>query len=354
MALYNKFFYNEVIRKYVASFGSLFSNIYVIRKNTAGTEIGREIVPLTYAPKEKFIQRLEQDKNGDTKVAVKLPHIAFEISSYTYDPDRKITSKRRICQPGENGTDFFYNPVPYNIDFTMYVFAKTQEEGLQIIEQIVPFFTPDYPLTLKLTDLDTYKQDTPISLVSISSEDTYEGRFEERRSIIWTLSFVLKGYLIGPKRTANRILSASLNMIIEGNEQPVVPTVFQKATTIDYSSTFENKISYESYIELTNSADSPNLTLYRGKLNQFTVFIVENDADYIIKDNDVFEGKIRLNFSDPNPVFFTVQKINDSKILVVIDDTILNQLTESNYIFDITVTDNDSTTLVVDGRFTIV
>lgn len=356
MALYSKFYYNEVIRKYVVAFGSLFSNIHVVRKNSERAEIQREIVPLTYAPKEKFIQRLLQDKNEDTKVAIKLPHLAFEINNFQYDTERKITSKRRISQNDPNNTSksFFYNPVPYNFDFSLYLFTKTQEEGLQIIEQIAPFFTPDYTLTLKLTTLDEYKQDIPITLTSITNEDSYEGSFEERRSIIWTLTFVLKGYLIGPMRQQSRVLSSSVSSILVDNiEQAIIAEERKTFTEVSASTNIGNTTTFDDYISFDNDADNPQITVYRGKTLSLDIRAVDSNGNPFDFSNGTLIGKFRTNFADPAPVFFDVSVVKDNFIRATIDSTITQNMLNDIYIFDIYFETATESILVLDGTFIV-
>jgi len=200
--MFGQTFYFQTIRKYVALFGTLFDDINIIRTDTSGNITQIIKVPITYAPKEKMLARLQQDPNIDRPTAtVTLPYMAFEMSNVRYDSDRKLKTITRVANKNNannNILNYQYNPVPYNFEFRLYIMVKNAEDGTKIIEQILPYFTPDFTFTLNLIPDMNELKDIPIVLTSISQEDTYEGNFIERRSLIWTLDFVLKGYIYGP------------------------------------------------------------------------------------------------------------------------------------------------------------
>ena len=196
-------FYHETMRKVVVAFGTIFNNINIVRKNNSGTVIQRMKVPLAYGPKQKFLVRLNNDPSLKTKTAVTLPRIGFEINNLSYDPVRKLNrvqkfKKVKSSSTKSNRLDTQFMPVPYNLDFTLFVMAKNSDDALQIVEQILPYFQPDYTVTINdMTDMGI-KRDVPIVLGSVSYEDNYQGNFEERRAIIYTLTFTAKFYLYGP------------------------------------------------------------------------------------------------------------------------------------------------------------
>ena len=194
-------FYHETMRKVVVSFGTIFNNINIVRKNNSGAIIQKMKVPLAYGPKQKFLTRLNNDPSLKNKVAVTLPRIGFEISNLAYDPVRKLNRVQKFKKTktsDSNKLDVQYMPVPYNLDFTLYVMAKNSDDALQIVEQILPYFQPDYTITINdMADMGI-KRDVPIILGSVSYEDSYQGNFEERRAIIYTLTFTAKFYLYGP------------------------------------------------------------------------------------------------------------------------------------------------------------
>jgi len=193
--------YHELIRKTVVAFGTLFNDMYVYRKNSTGKTIQKMKVPLAYGPKQKFLVRLDQDANLDSKVAITLPRLGFEIQNLAYDPARKLNRVQKFKKAKSSGNklvDSQYMPVPYNLDFELYAMAKQSDDALQMIEQIVPYFQPDYTVTINdMSDMGI-KRDVPIILNSINYEDSYRGDFNERRAIIYTLNFTCKFYLYGP------------------------------------------------------------------------------------------------------------------------------------------------------------
>lgn len=226
MAIAN-YFYNETTRKYVALFGTIFNQLKITRKDNAGTTSQSMIVPLSYAPFQKVLARLNQDPdllNSRTQ-AIRLPRMSFEISSITYDPSRKIASTMKMRKDAkaesENSRNFIYASVPYNIDFQLYIMTKYQEDATQLMEQILPFFTPDWTVSAKMIpDLDPI--DIPVILNSITTEDLYENDFETRQSILYTLSFTIKGFYFGPekKRKVIKFIEADMHSQTTANTTP--------------------------------------------------------------------------------------------------------------------------------------
>jgi hypothetical protein len=194
--MFGTYFYHQISRKMVVAFGSLFNNIEV-RKTDSSDAVTEVIkIPLSYGPKDKMLVRISQDPSLNPGVALTVPRMGFELTSMTYDGARKLNTMGRNVKAGTtSGLKKQFNPVPYNWDFSLYVFVKNAEDGTQILEQILPFFTPEFTVTMTLVSGMSEKRDIPLVLNSVSSEDTYEGDFATRRSIIWTLSFVMKGFL---------------------------------------------------------------------------------------------------------------------------------------------------------------
>lgn len=192
------YFYNQRIRKAVAVFGALFNDINVIRSNSSGNVISQQKVPLSYAPKRDFLARLDEMQNGELaerQIAVKLPRMSFEIIGMNYDASRQLAKMNqcRTLPTDYNGTaNKLWAPVPYNVQFSLNVYAKSQDDALQIIEQILPFFTPNYTMTIKPIDGLELEEDTPITFQGISFSDDYEAALESRRTIIYTLDFEMK------------------------------------------------------------------------------------------------------------------------------------------------------------------
>ena len=227
-----QYFYNESIRKCIIAFGSLFNDIYIERKDAAGTTIQTLKVPLAYGPKQKFYIRLEADPNLDEKVAITLPRIGFEISGLDYDPSRKlnrIIKKKMVSNTEDKKLQQMttqYTPVAYNLSFELFVMAKNSDDGIQIVEQIIPFFQPEYTVSIKeVPQMDTIR-DVPIVLNSINYEDTYTGSFTERRAIIYTFNFTAKTYVYGPVGTSKPITAAEAKTYPD--LQSAAPTRTQK------------------------------------------------------------------------------------------------------------------------------
>ena len=193
-------FYHETMRKCVVGFGTLFNDIHITRKDSSGTVIQSMKVPLAYGAKQKFLTRLTEDPNITKTVAITLPRIGFEIGSITYDSTRKLNKIQKVKKAGSAGNkvDSQYMPVPYNIDFELYCMSKNSDDALQIVEQILPYFQPDYTITINDIVQMSSKRDVPIVMTGVSYEDNYEGDFAERRAIVYTMTFTAKCYLYGP------------------------------------------------------------------------------------------------------------------------------------------------------------
>ena len=176
--MFGKQFYNESLRKIVVSFGTIFNNIVIVRKDGDGGTIQRLKVPLAYSPKEKFLTRLEQQPNLDQReMAISLPRMGFEISGLSYDSSRKLqrVGKFKNVNTSDAGKQYYqYNPVPYNLSFNLYSFTATAEDGLCIVEQILPYFQPDYTVTINAIPSMGIKRDVPITLNSVDYQDTYD------------------------------------------------------------------------------------------------------------------------------------------------------------------------------------
>ena len=204
--MFGKYFYNEGMRKMTIAFGQIFNNIVIKRKDSSDNIVQSIKVPLAYAPKEKFLVRLDQQSNLENRqFAITLPRMSFEISGIKYDGSRKLTriQKYKTVKSNIEGKilDYNYTPVPYDISYNLNVFTATAESGLQIVEQILPFFQPDYTVTINQVPELNIKRDVPIILNNIQYEDSYDGAFTQRRAVIYSLSFTAKTYLYGPALT---------------------------------------------------------------------------------------------------------------------------------------------------------
>ena len=208
-------FYNEAIRKLVIGFGSLFNDIQVVRKNADGTTKETIRVPLSYGPKEKFIRRIQESSSisGSTHTQITLPRMGFDITGFGYDPTRKGNKLRsRTIAPSDgNVTVTAFSEVPYNIQFGLYVFTRNQDDNLQIMEQILPYFSPEFIVTFKMTDINSMV-DVPIVLNGVNTVEEYEGDFDTRRSITSNFDFTAKSYVYGPEKTNRIILQSEVDI----------------------------------------------------------------------------------------------------------------------------------------------
>ena len=207
-------FEHDTIRKMVILFGTLFNDLYVNRKNSDNQVIQTIKVPLLYSPKEKMLARLNNDPGLDKPIAINLPHMGFEFLDMMYDGVRKRqTITRLISQedPNKGKLRYQYNAVPYNIMANLYVMVKNTSDGTKIVEQIMPFFTPEWNATVVFVDDPRVVLDVPIILQNVSTEDSYEGSFETRRALIWTFSFIIKTWIFGPTKSQPVIKKAIIN-----------------------------------------------------------------------------------------------------------------------------------------------
>ena len=193
------YYYHEIIRKTIISFGTLFNDLNIKHKDSSGGVVSQLKVPLAYGPTQKFLARLEQQANLDKPVQITMPRMSFEMTSIAYDSTRKsgITQTFRAVD-GNDKMKKVFMPVPYNIGFELSIFAKLNDDALQIVEQILPYFQPSFNVTIDLISSIGEKRDVPIVLDSISFQDDYEGDFSTRRALIYTLRFTAKTYMFGP------------------------------------------------------------------------------------------------------------------------------------------------------------
>ena len=200
--MFGSHFYHATVRKSVAVFGTMFNNITVARKKGDGSLINQVKVPLAYGPKQKFLSRLDSLTGQDASVALKLPRISFEITGIELDTSKKLSKRAEIIEPGTTGTTTQRKSikqfVPYNINMQLNIMAKNQDDGLQILEQILPYFQPEYTLSIKPVDDFDFKQDVPIILDSVAIQDDYEGDLSTRRVLIYQLDFTMKMKFYGP------------------------------------------------------------------------------------------------------------------------------------------------------------
>ena len=259
--MFGDHFYHETIKRSVSVFGTLFNNISV--KRSDGTLMK---VPLAYGPRAKWIARLQQVDLSSTRTALSLPRMGFELTSIEYDSARKLTKRtqlKKALASNPNNMQYQYSPAPYNLGFDLSVLVKNTDDGLQIIEQIMPYFTPDYTVTINTVPDMGDKRDIPITLTGLTQTDEYEGDFTTRQVLRYDLSFVMKNYIYGPVRDSDIIRTVKARTYIETGSGEISSTdtsgrvVEQVVTPVpsdaDPDSTF-------TYNETTDFFEQPTVT----------------------------------------------------------------------------------------------
>jgi len=202
-----EYFYNEILRRTIISFGTLFNAITIKQTNASDDIVNTIRVPLAYGPTQKFLARLEQSPDLSKSVAMSLPRMSFEFTGLTYDGSRKVsTTQQYTVKDPDNGEESkkIFMPVPYNMQFELSIMSKLNDDVLQIVEQILPYFQPSYNLTVELVESIQEKRDIPIVLENITMQDDYDGDFTTRRVLLYTLRFTAKTYLFGPATSATK------------------------------------------------------------------------------------------------------------------------------------------------------
>lgn len=209
----NNPFYHKVFKRAIIAFGSMFSDVTIERKDNEGGNVQVLKVPIAQAPKEKWIVRLDSDPTLENHTYITLPRMSFEITGINYDASRKLNRLNKLACFGDSASaSFAHAPVPYNIEISLYVLSKTQEDGFQIVEQILPYFTPEFTLKVRSLDEMNVVTDIPIILNSVNLTDDYEGDFQTRRFVTWTLNFTLKLNLFGSVNSGGLITTSGITL----------------------------------------------------------------------------------------------------------------------------------------------
>lgn len=226
MAIANHF-YNEITRKYVALFGTYFNQIKIIRNSVSGTPVQEIVVPISYAPYQKILSRVTQDPDFRAQ-AITLPRMSFELNSLEYDNTRKLSPIRKIFKSNVNeetgARNYLWVPTPYNLQFSLYIMSTYSEDAVKVVEQILPFFNPDFTSSVVLIP-DLEPLDIPLILNGVSNEEIYEGDYLTRKSTMWTLNFTMKGWYFGPDRSRKVI------KFIQSNLSETIPEDVNQANT---------------------------------------------------------------------------------------------------------------------------
>ena len=278
--------YNKVIRKCVIAFGTIFNNIEVRRENSDGSTYSKMKVPLAYGPKQKFLARLEQQPELNKKVAITLPRIAFELTGISYDATRKLSPVTlELKADGNNAVRKMYTPVPYNLEFSLSILSKTNDEALEITEQIMPFFQPSYNVTVNIVEALKEYRDVPIVMNTINYTDDYEGDFTQRKLTTVDMSFTMKTYVFGPSQTGAPIKKAKVDYKTGVNRE-LAPRRVQYQVT---PKALRDQDADGSGLNLTKDIDKRFATL---EVTDSTVFSI---GDLIEINNEVMKVKTKPN-----------------------------------------------------------
>ena len=294
-------FYHQTIRKYVALFGTLFNDINIEKKDSGGNVLSRQKVPIAYGPKQKFLIRLRQDPSLDRQVAIQLPRLAFEMSGIAYDPIRKLNTIGTLTHKesinGERNIKKMFNPSPYIFDFSLYAFVENAEDGTQILEQILPFFTPEFNVSVNiLTDMGI-KLDIPIVLQSATSEDSYEGEFSARRTIVWTINFMLKGFIYPDVKSGQSIIKSVEIAFKETVPEASSTGVFERLSLESSTNFSEDYFQLETGDHLITEASETKLGL-DNIISKITV-VPEGGANTYITPGDDFDANTTITVYNP-------------------------------------------------------
>ncbi len=282
--------YNKIIRKCVIGFGTLFNNIEVRKEKADGTTYSRMKVPLAYGPRQKFLARLEQQADLNQKVAITVPRLSFEMTGISYDSSRKLAPTTLTLKANtKDAVKKQFTPVPYNIDFELNIISKTNDEALEITEQIVPVFQPSYQMTIKLVDDMNEYRDIPIVLNSISYSDDYEGSFDDKKITLITMQFTVKSYIFGPVGTQGPIKKAKVD------------------TTLDVDLTKTRQIAYQVVPKAKTDKDQDGTTELAGAITARNLVIEVQDYSNIPTQSYIEIG---------NEVFYVKSKTSPNKLTV--------------------------------------
>jgi hypothetical protein len=281
------YFYNEIFRKTIIAFGNVFNNIEVHHTNNADQKVSVIKVPLAYGPIQKFLAKIEQDPTGQKPIKMTLPRMSFEFVGLAYDPSRKSsTTQSFITSTGKK----MYAPVPYNMQFEVNILSKLNDDALQIIEQILPYFQPSFNLTITLVEPINEKKDIPITLDSVTFTDDYEGDYTTRRALIYTLRFTAKTYLFGP------VPESSAGLI--------------KKVTLDYMSgtdTKKREVRYAVTPRATKDYDGDATTTIAADIDVVTKYIIVGDATSIVRGSRIYVDSEQMY----------VESVDGNKLVVI-------------------------------------
>ena len=281
-----EYFYHEILRRTIISFGSLFNGIDIKHLDSSGNVDEVIKVPLAYGPTQKFLARLEQSPDLNKPTAITLPRMSFEFTGLQYDGSRKVTTTQTFKSQSVGIATAIrktYMPVPYNMSFELSIFTKLNDDMLQIVEQILPYFQPAYTLSVNLVDTIGEKRDIPVVIENITMQDDYEGNYNSRRSLLYTIRFTAKTYLFGPvgdttKASRDLIKKVRVGYVQDDSATPtrdLTYTVIPRATqsyTDNIVTNLAEDVGTSTNILRVNDASG---------ISENTYIVVDNESMYV-------------------------------------------------------------------------
>ena len=319
-----EYFYNEILRRTIIGFGTLFNNLTIKATNASDSVVSVTKVPLAYGPTQKFLARLEQSPDLNKSTAMTLPRMSFEFTGLTYDPSRKVTTTQTfVVKDPDTGeeTKKGFMPVPYNMQFELAIMCKLNDDALQIVEQILPYFQPAYNLTVELVEGIKEKRDVPVVLENITMEDDYTGDFKERRVLLYTLRFTAKTYMYGPVSSATRdIIKVAKVSYISGDS---------KSTTRDitYTATPRAIKDYTGEVATTTSEDititNKVFTVEDASVLTAKTYVDLNGEELFIKS--ISGNKITVERGQDGTTVVSHVKGSPIKVINAADDALIEE-----------------------------
>lgn len=328
--------YNRIIRKMVIGFGNLFKDITLVRYNPDLSEAERFLVPIVYATKEFYVRRLEDDPDLSKKIMTALPRMSFEMSGLTYDASRKQNTNFKQFAKTSTGVISQYNPVPYNFDFNLYIYVRNIEDGTQIIEHIIPYFTPDYTIKLNLIPEMGITREIPIILNSSSSEIDYEGdKDSETRTIIWTLNFTVKGFIFG-KTTETGLIRTSITNIL--NQISSTDTVVFNMSTTGVGKYQQGETVYQGYSLGTATATAKVIS---WDVNATNLLHLTNINGNFVSDLPVWGMISNANYNFTSYNVTSQKPVNLAEIIITPNPSNVNSanIANGNYTYTTNITE---------------
>ena len=322
------YFYHEILRRTIIGFGTIFNNIQVQHVNDDKEVVSVLEVPLAYGPIQKFLARVEQQPNLNAPVQTTLPRMSFEITGLTYDTSRKLTTTQSFVSKSVTDSSDIrrtYLPAPYNLAIDLNIMTKLNDDMLQILEQILPYFQPSYTLTINYIDKIGEKRDVPIVLENIIMEDTYEGDYTTRRALIYTLKFIAKIYLFGPvssgadkdiiRKVSLGFVAGDTRSVSKDLTYSVTPLAAKNYTGEPVTTLNKDIEATDTTIEVVDATNIPVKSFFT--INDETLYVLSKDGNSLVVNRGSYNTKVSNHVSGTNLNLITEE---DNALIELGDD----------------------------------